>query len=663
MKNQLFNLLTFCCTTAIIASCNSPSAVNIQIDEIFTDHAVLQRDAEVPVWGTADPGGKVKVEVGNASALAEVDENGNWMVELPTLKAGGPYAMHIIGEDTTTLQNVLIGDVWLASGQSNMEWPLNAQVDNYEEEIAQANYPKIRLFTVEKNRSDEPLKALKTEGWQVCSPETVGDFSAVAYFFGREIHREENVPIGLIDATWGGTPAEAWTSEKSLMKMEEFRKMITENKNAKQGESGMSEAEKAKRREEIIQQADAKVNATGFKPDFDMGKWKSMDLPVLWEEADTSMRSFDGFVWFAKKVTIPSRHADKALTLHIGKIDDQDITWFNGEKVGSTNSYSVSRAYEIPANLVKSGENTVIVRVLDTGGGGGMYGPAEEMYLAQNGQKLPISLTGAWKYDETQEPKLPSGSPYPNEPTELFNAMINPLIPYSIKGAIWYQGESNASRAKQYQTLFPLMIEDWREQFGQGKFPFLFVQLANFDPQGVSPTEWAALREAQIMALDLDNTGMAVAIDIGDPNDIHPRNKQDVGYRLALAARKVAYHRDNVYSGPLYDTISVENDTVYIKFTEVGEGLMKIPDEELRGFAIAGENKQFVQAQAKIISKDEVAVYSTKVKNPQAVRYGWSNNPDINLYNVEGLPASPFRSDQWDDAKQTESMVSKSLIN
>lgn len=658
MKNHLFNLMIFCCTTAIIASCNNPSAVNIQIDEIFTDHAVLQRDAEVPVWGTAGPGGTVKVEVGDAVALAEVDQNGNWMVELPALKAGGPYPMHIIGKDTTTLKNILVGDVWLASGQSNMEWPLNAQVDNYEEEIANANYPKIRLFTVEKNRSDAPLKDMRTEGWQVCSPETIGDFSAVAYFFGREIHQEENVPIGLIDATWGGTPAEAWTSEKSLMKMEDFRQMITENKKANQGESGMSEAEKAKRREEIIQQAEARIQAAGFTPDSDMSQWKTMELPVLWEEADTSMRNFDGFVWFAKKITIPSRYAGKALTLHLGKIDDQDITWFNGEKIGSTNSYSVSRIYEVPAQLVKSGENTIIVRVLDTGGGGGMYGPAEEMYLAQNGQQLPVSLSGGWQYDETQEPRLPVASPYPNEPAILFNAMINPLIPYSIKGAIWYQGESNASRAKQYQTLFPLMIEDWREQFGQGKFPFLFVQLANFEPQGAPPAEWAELREAQMMALDLDHTGVAVTIDIGDPDDIHPRNKQDVGYRLALAARKVAYHRDNIYSSPLYDTMRVATDTAYIKFTEVGEGLMKMPDEELRGFTIAGEDKQFVQAKAKIISKDEVAVYSAQVKNPQAVRYGWSNNPDVNLYNMEGLPASPFRTDPGEHVQQKDTMVS-----
>lgn len=651
MKNQLLNLLILFSLWTTMISCNHPSAVNIQVDEMFTDHAMLQRDVEVPIWGTADPGGKLKVEVGNVSAFTEADENGVWMVELSPLKAGGPFDMHVIGEDTITLQNILVGDVWIASGQSNMEWELKSQVDNYQEEIAHANYPEIRLFTVEKNRSNVPLKELNSKGWLVCSPETVSDFSAVAYFFGREIHQKENIPIGLIDATWGGTPAEAWTSEKSLMKMEEFRKMIEEVKSTEQ--DGMSEAEKAKRREDIIQQANAKVNTSGFKPDFDISQWKSMEIPVLWEEADTSMRSFDGYVWLAKKINIPSRYAGKSVSLHLGKIDDSDITWFNGFRVGNSNSYSESRVYQLSGDLVKAGENTLMVRVLDTGGGGGLYGPGEEMYLEQNGQKLPIFLTGTWKYDEKQEPALPAASAYPNQPAVLFNAMINPLIPFSIKGVIWYQGESNASRAKQYQTLFPLMIEDWREQFGQGKFPFLFVQLANFNPQGASPTQWAELREAQMMALDLDNTGMAVAIDIGDSNDIHPRNKQDIGYRLALAAEKVAYHRDHVYVGPLYDTMSVERDTAYIKFTEVGEGLMKMPDEELRGFTIAGEDKQFIEAQAKIVDKDEVAVYHAKVKNPQAVRYGWSNNPDVNLYNKEGLPAAPFRTDQWESTEAT----------
>ncbi len=649
MKKQLLHFLTL---FILVSACQHPTAVNIQVDEIFTDHAVLQRDAEVPIWGTADPGGKIKVEMGSAAAFAEVDEEGRWMVALPAMTAGGPFDLHVIGEDTISFQDILIGDVWVASGQSNMEWPLNAQVDNFEEEIAQANYPEIRLLTVEKNQSYEPLKQFNSDGWLVCSPETVGNFSAVAYFFGRHIQQEIKVPIGLINTTWGGTVAEAWTSEQSLMKMQDFKEVIEKNRQGRQESDEMSQEEKLKLREEIIQQAEAKVNVSGFTPSFETQPWQTMAIPSLWESADTTMSQFDGYVWFARNIQLPSRAAGKPLTLHLGKIDDNDITWFNGEKIGATNNYSEERIYEVPGNLVKAGENTIIVRVLDTGGGGGLYGPAEDMYVAQNGQKLSVVLTGDWKYDNQQEPAFPLTGQFPNEPSVLFNAMINPLIPYSIKGAIWYQGESNASRAKQYQTLFPLMIEDWREQFGQGAFPFLFVQLANFEPQGARPTEWAELREAQVMALDLENTGMAVTIDIGDPADIHPRNKQDVGYRLALAALKVAYDQNNVYAGPLYDTMQVKNDTAYVRFTEIGEGLMKMPDEELRGFTMAGEDKKFVEAQATIVSKEEVAVYSAQVKNPQAVRYGWSNNPDVNLYNKEGLPASPFRTDTWEETTE-----------
>ncbi len=639
----------------LAAACQSPSAVNIQVDQAFTDHAVLQRDVEIPVWGTADPGGNVKIAIDDHEVFVEVDDKGQWMAELPAMKAGGPFTLHVIGEDTTTLQDILVGDVWLASGQSNMEWALKAQVNNFEEEVANANYPKIRLLTVERNRSETPLDSFSTQGWQVCSPQTIGDFSAVAYFFGRKVFQEENIPIGLIHSSWGGTPAEAWTSEASLMKMQDFRQIIEEKKKAPQEGKAMSVEEKAKKREQIMQQADAKVNAAGYKPAFNTSQWKTMNVPGLWESVDTTMKSFDGYVWFTKKINIPARYAGKPLTLHFGNIDDSDITWFNGEKIGTTDVYNTPRAYEVPGKAVKSGENMITIRVLDTGGGGGIYGPAEEMYIAQGGKKLPLKLTGSWQYDEKQEPALPNVSAFPNEPAVLFNAMINPLIPYTLKGAIWYQGESNASRARQYQTLFPLMIEDWRNQFGQGKFPFLFVQLANFKSNGARPDEWAELREAQMMALDLDNTGMAVTIDIGNPNDIHPRNKQDVGDRLARAAMKVAYGKKDTYTSPLYDSMYVQNDTAYVMFKEAGGGMMKMADEELRGFTIAGSDRKFVEAQAKITGKDKVAVYSPKIKNPQAVRYGWANNPDVNLYSQDGLPASPFRTDTWD----TGQMVSE----
>jgi sialate O-acetylesterase len=369
-------------------------------------------------------------------------------------------------------------------------------------------------------------------------------------------------------------------------------------------------------------------------------------LPSAWEEADTVLSGFDGFVWFQKQVDIPDRYAGQALTLNLGGIDDADITWFNAERVGQTNGYSNYRTYEIPASAVQAGPNTITVRVQDNGGNGGFMGPEEEMYLAQSGEKLDVSLAGTWKYDASDP--LPEVDMFPSEPAILYNAMIHPLTPFSIKGVIWYQGESNASRARQYQTLFPLMIEDWRAQWGEEKFPFLFVQLANYIVGGPGDESWAELREAQTMALDLDNTGMAVTIDIGDSTDIHPRNKQDVGRRLALAALKVAYGQDNAWTSPMYKSMRVEGDSVILTFDEVAEGLMVVPGEKVRGFTIAGTDQQFYPATAKIISENEVSVKSPQVPEPKAVRYGWANNPTANLYNEAFLPVSPFRTDDWE---------------
>ncbi|WPP53091.1 sialate O-acetylesterase [Catalinimonas niigatensis] len=631
----------------LLASCASPDATNIHTHQLFTDHAVLQREIPLNVWGTADPGGTVQVSLGGNSQTAEADAEGKWAVEFAEMEAGGPYELEIVGEDTTiVLQDILIGDVWLASGQSNMEWPLSAQVDNFEEEIANANYPEIRLFTISRNASYEPLEHLDEGNWKQTSPETIGNFSAVAYFFGREIQQEVGVPIGLINSSWGGTPAEAWTSEAALGSMSEFEEEIQEIEQQLQTAPSNTDVEKRKVRDRIFEEANAQMKDEGFTPDFDTEGWAEMQIPSSWEEADSSMAAFDGFVWFQKQIDIPASNANQALTLHLGSIDDADITWFNGEKVGQTRGYNNYRTYEIPASAVQAGSNIITVRVEDNSGNGGFTGPQEEMYLEQNGEKLEISLAGAWKYDASEP--LPTVDMFPSEPAILYNAMINPLIPFKIRGVIWYQGESNANRARQYQTLFPLMIEDWRNQWNIGKFPFLFVQLANYITGGPGDESWAELREAQLMALDLDNTGMAVTIDIGDSTDIHPRNKQDVGKRLALAALKVAYDQDNVWSGPMYESMRVEGDSAILTFDEVAEGLMVIPGEKLRGFTIAGANRQFYPATAKIISENEVSVKNPQVANPEAVRYGWANNPVTNLYNEAFLPASPFRTDAWE---------------
>ena len=629
----------------LLIRCQGPSATNVQPHELFTDNAVLQRGKDIVVWGTADPGGTVEVELGEAEATAEVDEQGRWRATLPSLEAGGPYELEIEGAEEISLKNIMIGDVWVASGQSNMEWALKSEVDNFEEEIANATFPDIRLFTVEHNTSYTPLDSVIVvgDGWLPTSPETIPDFSAVAYFFGRQIHQDEGVPIGLISTNWGGTPAEAWTSESALMTMPDFKTALE-----KQKSSDMTPAKAAQRRQEIMEAADQKINDPAYRPQFDVSDWPTMTLPTLWEQADTSLQNFDGLVWFQKTIDLPAQYAGQPLTLHLGSIDDNDVTWFNGQRIGETQGYSELRVYDVPGEAVQAGSNTITVRVQDDAGGGGLYGPASEMYVAQDGNKLSVDLTDAWQYDAAQEPPFPEMGKLHHQPAVLYNAMIAPLLPYPIKGVIWYQGESNAGRPEQYATLFPTMIDDWRTQWGGEAFPFLFVQLANFKPDGAPSDQWAYLREAQNAALQLDNTGVAVTIDIGDSTDIHPRNKLDVGDRLATAARAIAYGDASVFTGPAYESMRVSGDSVIVTFQGVGEGLMKLPDEEVTGFTVAGEDRQFKEAVVHIVSPNEVSVWAPDLDQPVAVRYGWDNNPAVNLYNEAGLPVSPFRTDDWE---------------
>lgn len=498
----------FLAATAIataLAWSGSTAIADVKLPAIFGDNMVLQAGKEVPVWGNADPGEEIEVrvsvpvaEAGQPAAQAskdlqtqrtKADEKGAWKITLDPIPASDdPIGMVITGNNKVTFENVLVGDVWVCSGQSNMEWPVRA-ANNPEEEIANAKFPLIRLFQVQKKvASDAPASDVVGE-WVVCSPETVAGFSAVGYFFGREIQNATNQPVGLIGTYWGGTPAEAWTSREKLESSESFKPILE--------------------------------------------RWAAID--------------------------------EKA----------------------------------------KSGDAAK--------GGQGEMGPN-----------------------------------HPHHPAGLFNGMLAPIVPYAIRGAIWYQGESNAGRAYQYRELFPAMITDWREQWGQGDFPFLFVQLANFMQRKDQPTEsaWAELREAQSKTLELPSTGQAVIIDIGEAGDIHPRNKQDVGKRLALAAMKVAYGKDDVvYSGPTLKNATFEDGKAVLTFENVGSGL-EAKGDTLKGFAIAGEDRVFKWADARI-EGDKIIVSSDEVKNPMAVRYAWADNPEATLYNAEGLPASPFRTDDW----------------
>ncbi|MCP4978122.1 MAG: 9-O-acetylesterase [Maribacter sp.] len=641
----------------IITGCQNP-AKDISLLPLFTDNMVLQQKQDIPIWGTAEPGGEVIIKFNGQEKEAIVGDDGNWKVTLSPVPAGGPFELVVSGDEIRTIKNVMVGEVWVCSGQSNMEMPVHegwGKVDNYEEEVVNANYPNIRLFTVEKAMANNEHDNFKSDGWKGCSPETVPGFSAVAYFYGRHLHNNLDIPIGLIQTAWGGTIVEAWTSAASMKRIPEFVEKVkyiesdTTTNEEKLAAGKKNKEEWPDKIEKLL--IDKGTQNHGYqKNGFNTGDWKTMKLPKLWEELEIYV---DGVVWFSKEINVPKSWQGEDLTLSLGKINDYDITWFNGKRVGRGIDVIDSRNYKISSSLVKIGVNRIVVQVLDIGNVGGMYGPAKDMKLAFKGKS--ISLAGNWKYKidpieikAKAMPKKMDENTGPNRPTVLYNAMIKPLLPYGIKGAIWYQGESNAGRAYQYRNLFSTMIKDWRNVWGQGDFPFIFVQLANFMKVEPQPREdaWAELREAQTMALELPNTGMAVTIDIGDALDIHPTNKQDVGKRLALNALAKVYEKDIPYSGPLYKSMKVEGNKIRLKFSNANAGLKIKGSKKIKGFAIAGKNKKFVWAKAKI-EGDEVVVSNSKIKNPVAVRYAWAANPTCNLYNGADLPASPFRTDDW----------------
>ena len=651
-------IIVFIPSLIIISACtffNKPAS-NIRLSKLFSDHMVLQRDHKVPVWGTADPGGMVTVEIAGQQRTTEVSKDGKWQIDLQPMSAGGPYQLSVFGQDTIFFKNVMVGEIWICSGQSNMEMPLagGGKVLNYQEEIAKANYPNIRLITVNRTVSTIPGDSIVSSGWEECNPGIIPEFSAVAYFFGRHLHKNLNVPIGLIHTSWGGTVAEAWTSAEALKTLPDF---VDEVQSIEMDTADFDEAMKIyeaamKQRQKEIIENDAGYHAGNYiwnVPELDISVWERMKLPSLWERA--GHKSLDGIVWFRKEVNIPVSMSGKELILHLGPINDDDITWFNGIKVGGLNGVNELRKYKLPESIVKTGTNVIAVRVYDMGNNGGFWGKPEELKIEDNsGHK--ISLAGTWSYKigldlEPLSPK-PHSPDDPNRPTVLYNAMIHPLIPYTIRGAIWYQGESNAGRAFQYRTLFPTMIKDWRSQWHLGDFPFLFVQLANFMQIEAEPheAEWAELREAQLMALSLPNTGMAVAIDIGDALDIHPKNKQEVGRRLALNAMHSVYDEEIEYSGPIYKDMNIEADKIRLSFEHTNGGLKTKNNEKLTGFAIAGPDRQFYWAEA-IIDGETVVVHNENVHDPVSVRYAWAANPICNLYNHAGLPASPFRTDSW----------------
>lgn len=626
------------------------ATAEVTLPKIFSSNMVLQKGIEIPVWGWANSGEYVSVTFNGSTVSATAGEAGKWMIKLPVQDYGGPFTLTVKGENEIVFENVMVGEVWIASGQSNMQWSV-AQSKNAKTEIAAANYPNIRLFSVPRKVAQFPQEDIESGEWVECSPETVPGFSAVAYFFGREIYDKLNVPVGLIHSSWGGTVAETWISPETISEDPDFSSRLIE----------LQQLDLENYREQKLAQIrkilggeipDADVDTVDGKPawsavNYNDGDWRTITTPIYWEAQ--GYMDIDGVAWYRKEINLTENQTQDDVTLHLGKIDDQDITFINGIEVGKTDSYSEERVYTIDKKLIQPGKNMIVVRVNDTGGNGGIYGNPEDQFIAIGNERIDIS--GDWKF-KISKATIQSADIGPNSyPTLLYNAMINPLIPYGIQGAIWYQGEANASRAKQYQRIFPSLIKNWRNQWNQGDFPFLYVSLANFQqpPEVPGESNWAELREAQTMALDLPNTGMALAIDIGEADDIHPKNKQDVGWRLALDALKIAYDMNVVNSGPMYKSVDFKDGKAYVTFSEIGSGL-NVRDKYgyLKGFTLAGPDKKFHWAKAELFNDNTIVVYNEKVLNPVAVRYGWADNPDdLNLYNEEGLPAVPFRTDDW----------------
>jgi len=631
---------------AALACTALPAAAAPRLPLLFGEGAVLQRDQPIPVWGWATPGAKIAVSLDGKQAATTTGADGRWSTTLPAHAAGGPYVLQVQGDGATLkVGDILVGDVWLASGQSNMEFPL-AKSAGGEAAAAAANDAKIRHFKVPKSWSAKPEDELAGGSWQVANPRNAPQFSAVGYYFAQDLRSSTGVPIGIIDSTWGGSAIEAW--------MDAATQGIDAAGLARQGDE-------MRRRDEAAL-ADSRARLARYslpagqssdswrQADYDDSDWDRIAVPANWESAGYA--GMDGVAWYRTSFTLSAAEAKQGVTLGVARIDDTDTTYVNGQAVGHTeNSYDTLRVYAVPASALHAGRNVVAVQVVDTGGGGGIHGEAEALYVQpKGGARRP--LDGAWTF-RPEHGTVSAIDDKNLQPTLLYNVMIHPLQRFPVRGVIWYQGETNAKLANnaalRYREQFPAMIKAWRGERGQPKLPFLWVQLANFDDKSdqgdVSP--WALLRESQSKTLSLPATGQAVIIDIGNRDDIHPTNKRDVGHRLALAARHVAYGEKLVYSGPMFSGAQFGAEGATVAFELQGSALAVRGGGELRGFTLAGADRKFHPAQARI-EGDRIVVRSAAVKQPVAVRYGWAGNPEAaNLVNREQLPASPFRSDSW----------------
>jgi sialate O-acetylesterase len=635
------------------------SSAQVRLPQLIGDGMVLQRDIRLKIWGWASPGEKVRVKFDRKTYRSVATADGKWMVVMKPMKAGGPYTMGVIASNQLTLRDIWIGDVWFCSGQSNMVLNMERVKEKYPEDIAAANFPQIRNFFVPTVSDVGKLHDdLPGSSWMAADPRHVLNFGAASYFFARTLYNKYHIPIGIINSSVGGTPVQAWVSEEGLKEVPQYFSRVQQLKDtaylnritrrpvAQNSTAGASSKETGSKTESDKGQTGPK---TWYDDSYVPVGWHAYWLPGYW--ADQGIRGLNGVVWFRKEIEVPTSMVGKPVKLFMGRIVDADIVYVNGVQSGATTYQYPPRRYELSANLLRQGKNIIVVRVVNTFGKGGFV-PGKPYFLEAGGER--IDLRGDWHYKVGQvfDPSQRSGGvgfSAQNEPTGLYNSMVAPAIDYAIKGFVWYQGEANAGKPGEYGQLLSALIIDWRKKWGEGELPFFYVQLPNFMETQYSPSEsqWAELRERQLETLAIPRTGMAVTIDAGEWNDIHPLDKKDVGERLALSAEKLAYGDSAlVSSGPIYQSAKVEDNKIRISFHAVGSGLMIKGEGELSQFAIADADRKYVWANA-VIEGGQVLVWSDEVPRPLYVRYAWADNPEgANLYNKEGLPASPFTTDR-----------------
>lgn len=616
----------------------------IKLPRLISDGMVLQRDVSVKIWGWATPNEKIQLDFKNKKYTAITASDGSWSILLPSQKAGGPYRMTLSASNTIVLKNILFGDVWICGGQSNMELPMERLDDKYPDVIAKANNDEIRQFMVpDKYDFQRENQDLDSGEWISVNPKNILKFSGVAYFFANEIYSKYKIPIGLINSALGGSPAESWIREESVKKFPDYYNEFLKFKDHNLIKEIESKDQKiSKEWFSYLNKNDEGLKQNWSNSELDDSDWKTMKIPGYW--ADNELGNTNGAVWFRREFDVSKIKGNRA-KINLGRIVDADSVYVNGKFVGTTSYMYPPRKYPFNSNILKEGKNEIAIRVINNSGRGGFVLDKAYEVIVDNDT---IDLKGDWKYKlGIKMNTLPSQTFIRWKPVGLYNSMIAPLTNYAIKGVIWYQGEANTKKPAEYDALMQTVITNWRTQWKQGDFPFLYVQLANFMETKSIPVEsnWAAVRQQQKNTLTVPNTGMAVAIDLGEWNDIHPLNKYDVGKRLSLQARKLAYGEKNIVaSGPLFTSISKKENQLVLSFSDVGSGLISKANSALKGFSIADKNGNFVWANAKI-EGDKVIVWSDAIANPYKVRYAWADNPvEANLYNKENLPASPFEA-------------------